>query len=51
MVSKTGRGKTVKFRLNEDFIFGAPRCIRCGKVLKKGEFMICNECKIKARIW
>ncbi len=39
------RGKTIRFELNENFIFGAPRCMRCGKPLKKGEEVICNECK------
>lgn len=43
------RGKTRRFILNEKFIFGAPRCIRCGKVLRKGEYLICTECKIKIR--
>lgn len=39
------RGKTVKFRLNEKFIFGNRRCMRCGKVLRRGELIICNDCK------
>ena len=41
----TKRGKTKKFVLNEDFIFGAPRCLRCGKVLKSNEMILCNNCK------
>ena len=43
------KGKTVKFRLNEKFLFGAPRCIRCGKTLRTGEFMTCDSCKAKFR--
>ena len=43
----TPRGKTERFKLNEKFIFGAPRCIRCGKSLKKGEIFICTICKNK----
>ena len=43
----TPRGKTERFILNEKFIFGGPRCIRCGHVLKKGEVFICDECKNK----
>lgn len=43
------KSKTVKFRLNEKFLFGAPRCIRCGRVLKNGEFMTCDSCKSKLR--
>ena len=39
------RAKTERFVLNEEFIFGGPRCIRCGKVLTKKERMICNKCK------
>ena len=39
------RGKTERFILNEKFIFGAPRCIRCGRNLAKGEIFICNRCK------
>lgn len=39
------RGKTVKFRLNEKFIFGNRRCMRCGSTLKKTEVFICNDCK------
>lgn len=41
------RGKTERFILNEEFIFGAPRCMRCGRPLKKGEFFICDNCKSK----
>ena len=43
------RGKTERFFLNEKFIFGAPRCIRCGNVLKKGENIICNNCRLKIK--
>ncbi len=43
------KSKTVKFRLNEKFLFGAPRCIRCGKPLRSGEFMTCDSCKAKLR--
>ncbi len=43
----TPRGKTQKFKLNEKFIFGAPRCMKCGKNLKLGEFFTCNNCKSK----
>ncbi len=39
------RGKTQRFRLNEEFIFGAPRCMRCRKVLKDGEDFICRSCE------
>ena len=49
MTSKKTRGNTERFKLNEDFIFGAPRCIRCERPLKKGEFMICNSCKSRQR--
>jgi len=45
----TPRGKTVKFRLNEKFIFGAARCIRCGRVLKVSEYLICSICKLRMR--
>jgi hypothetical protein len=38
-----------RFILNEEFIFGAPRCIRCGRSLKKGEQIICTSCKNKRR--
>ena len=41
----TPRGKTERFILNEEFIFGAPRCIRCGRVLKEHEILICSKCK------
>jgi hypothetical protein len=51
MTSKKTRGNTERFKLNEDFIFGAPRCIRCGRPLKKGEFMICNSCKLRQRFF
>ncbi len=39
------RGKTERFVLNEEFIFGAPRCIRCGRALEKGSLFICARCK------
>lgn len=42
------RGKTERFVLNEEFIFGAPRCMRCGKALKQDEEFICNNCKRKS---
>ena len=45
----TPRGRTVKFRLNEDFLFGAPRCMSCGCTLKPGEIMICLDCRRKRR--
>jgi len=48
MVTKK-RGKTERFVINEKFIFGAPRCMRCGKVLKKGEMGICDLCKLALR--
>ncbi len=48
MVKKiTPRGKTKKFVLNEKFIFGGIRCLRCPRILKSGEFMICDICKNK----
>lgn len=47
MVNNKTRGKTERFTLNEEFIFGAPRCIRCGNLLKKHEYLICDECKNK----
>lgn len=42
------RGKTERFLLNEKFIFGASRCMRCGNVLKSGEVFVCNNCKRKS---
>ncbi len=44
------RGKTERFVLNEKFIFGAPRCMRCGRNLEKGELFICRNCKRKVPI-
>lgn len=42
------RGKTQRFRLNEDYIFGGPRCMRCRKVLQDDEKFIC--CKFNGDI-
>lgn len=42
------RSPKTLYVLNEDLLFGGPRCIRCGNVLKKGEKLICAECKRKA---
>ena len=39
------RGKTKRFVLNEQFIFGAPRCLRCGRLLESGLSFICEVCK------
>lgn len=44
MATKT-RGRTERFVLNEKFIFGAPRCIKCGRVLSRGEMIVCDNCK------
>lgn len=41
------RGKTQRFTINKKFIFGASRCMRCGKTMNSGEKMICNLCKEK----
>ncbi len=48
MATKT-RGRTERFVLNEKFIFGAPRCIKCGRVLKRGEGIVCDNCKRRFR--
>lgn len=48
---KKTRSKTQRWILNEEFIFGGKRCIRCSKVMsKKEKGLICEECKNKSFI-
>jgi hypothetical protein len=45
------RGKTQRFVLNEEFIFGGKRCWKCRKVMGKNETgLYCQECRRKSNL-
>lgn len=47
LIKRRTRGKTQRFSINEKYIFGGYRCMRCGEVVKDEESMnfICQQCK------